>query len=106
MGIFSSTLGALKRGLGRTNAVLGTGLVAKLRGRDLDEALIEEIEAHLLRSDVGVASTRDIVDSLRAGVKQGRKQRGEDVVEFLKSQLTTRFDGAEFGLATAETDRP
>lgn len=102
MGIFSRTIGALKRGLGRTNAVLGTGLMAKLRGRDLDEALIDEIEAHLLRSDVGVASTRDIVQALRTGVKQGRKQRGEDVVEYLKTQLVSRFEGAEFELATAD----
>jgi len=102
MGLFSSTLGALKRGLGRTNAVLGTGLVSKLRGRDLNEELIEEIEAHLLRSDVGVTSTRDIVETLRTSVKQGQKQRGEDVVEYLKSQLTARFDGAEFELAAAD----
>ena len=103
MGLFSSTLGALKRGLGRTNAVLGTGLVSKLRGRDLNEELIEEIEAHLLRSDVGVTSTRDIVETLRTSVKQGQKQRGEDVVEYLKSQLTARFDGAEFELAAIKS---
>ncbi len=101
MGLFSSTLGALKRGLGRTNAVLGTGLVAKLRGRELDETLLGEIESHLLRSDVGVMSTRTIVDTLRTGIKQGQKQRGEDVIAFLKSQLVARFDGAELALRSA-----
>tara|TARA_Y100000589_G_scaffold170007_2_gene161560 strand:+ start:4906 stop:5844 length:939 start_codon:yes stop_codon:yes gene_type:complete len=101
MGLFSSTLGALKRGLGRTNAVLGTGLVARLRGRDLDAELVDEIESHLLRSDVGVASTQAVVETLRSGIKRGDKQRGEDAVEFLKSQLVSRFDGADFELRSA-----
>ena len=95
MGLFSSTFGALKRGLGRTNATLGTGLVTRLRGRDIDDELIDEIESHLLRSDVGVASTRDIVTALRHGVKQGQRQRGEDAIEFLKTQLVSRFNGAD-----------
>ncbi|MDG2200007.1 MAG: signal recognition particle-docking protein FtsY [Phycisphaerales bacterium] len=103
MGLFSSTFGALKRGLGRTNAVLGTGLVSRMRGRDIDEELIDEIEAHLLRSDVGVQSTEGIVTSLRTGVKQGHRQRGEDAIEFLKSQLVSRFADVDTTLRFSDT---
>ena len=103
MGLFSSTFGALKRGLGRTNAVLGTGLVSRMRGRDIDEELIDEIEAHLLRSDVGVQSTEAIVTSLRNGVKQGHRQRGEDAIDFLKAQLVSRFDDVDTTLRFSDT---
>jgi len=102
VGLFSSTLGALKRGLGKTNAILGTGLVSRVRGREIDDQLIDEIESHLLRSDVGIQSTGDIVNALRKGVQSGLKQRGEDAMDFLKSQLVSRFDDADHELQLAE----
>lgn len=103
MGLFRSTLGVLKRGLGRTSKVLGVGLVSKLRGRALDEELIGEIESHLLRSDVGVQSTGQIISALREGVRMGRMKRGEDAIDFLKIQLKNRMAEVSNEIATAET---
>ncbi|MEE2719141.1 MAG: signal recognition particle-docking protein FtsY, partial [Planctomycetota bacterium] len=63
--------------------------------------LVDEIESHLLRSDVGVAWTQGGVATRRRRIKRGEQQRGEGAVEFLKSQLVSRFDGADFELRSA-----
>ncbi len=66
----------LKEKLGATQRTLGQGLGDLLRGgRALDESLLEDIETALLRADVGVDTTRALLDDLTARLK--RKELGD-----------------------------
>lgn len=102
MGLFKAAIAAIRRGLARTAEALG-GLASFLSGRRLDENLIGEIERRLLAADVGVAATNEIVTALRADWKAGRIERGEEVVEYLKTRLKARWAGVDTALARSDT---
>jgi fused signal recognition particle receptor len=59
----------LRSRLARSESTLGRGLLALLSRDVLDEDVWEEVEDTLLTSDVGVAATKELVDSLRTKVK-------------------------------------
>ncbi|MDP7069743.1 MAG: signal recognition particle-docking protein FtsY [Phycisphaerales bacterium] len=102
MGLLRATFGALRRGLDRTREALGGSLARVVRGRQLDEETIGLIETYLLKADVGTATTQELVSALRADAKAGRMERGEDAIEFLKTQLQAKL-GVAAPLAVAET---
>jgi fused signal recognition particle receptor len=86
-------LDRLRQVLERTRDVLGGALVRVVRGRRLDEDLIDEIEETLLRADVGVATSARVVEELRQAGKRGEIGAGEEVVPFLKKSLAGRLGG-------------
>jgi fused signal recognition particle receptor len=81
----------LKQALRRTSDVLGGALVRVVRGRKLDEDLLEEIEETLIRADVGVATSARLVADLREAGKRGEIRSGEEIVPFLKKDLVKRL---------------
>ncbi len=91
MGFFGSTLGAIKRGLGRTRAAMGGSLASLLKGRRLDDATIAAIETHMIQADVGPTATSEIISELRADAAAGKMERGEEAIAFLKSRLCERL---------------
>jgi len=101
MGLLRGTLGIFKRGLGQTRRLLGGELVNRLRGRVLDDELVDEIHDHLLRSDVGVKTAGEIISELGKGVASGSMSKGEDAVNFLKAQMTRRLEGIDTSVAMA-----
>jgi len=103
MGIFKSAFAAVKRGLQKTAEVLGAGLRSLLRGRQLSEELIDEIERRLIGADVGVKATREIVGALRADYRAGKIAKGDEALEFLKAQLKARWTDEDRRIATAPT---
>jgi fused signal recognition particle receptor len=84
-------LDRLKHGLRKTRDALGGALVRVVRGRKLDEDLLEEIEEALLRSDVGVTTSTRLIDELREAGKRGEVRAGEDVLPFLQRSLVRRL---------------
>ena len=55
----------IKSGLSKTRNRLSEGMGRLFLGeKQIDEALLEEIETILLTSDVGVAATTEIIDDL------------------------------------------
>ncbi len=94
-------LDRLKEGLRRTRDVLGGALVRVVRGRKLDEDLLEEIEETLLRADVGVATSARLVEELREAGKRGQIGAGEEVVPFLKRSLVERLGEGTAQLVSA-----
>jgi fused signal recognition particle receptor len=61
----------LKQGLSKTRAQFSTRLVGLFgSGRKLDPAFYDELETALLASDVGVAATTELLDTLRARAKR------------------------------------
>jgi len=58
--------------------------------RELDDALLDEIEAELLRADFGPEAVKDLVNGpsgIRAAWKAKEIERAEDVRDFLKKRL-------------------
>jgi fused signal recognition particle receptor len=101
VGLFRSAVAALKRGIARTAEAIGGGFRSLLRGRQLDEALIDEIERRLIAADVGVKATREIVTRLREDFRAGRIAKGDEAREFLKTSLKSRWGVEDRRLATA-----
>ncbi len=60
-------------------------------GRKLDDALIDELQARLLKADIGVKTTDRLIAGIRADYKAGKMTRGEDVVEYLKRELKSMW---------------
>ncbi len=89
MGLLSSALGKLKQGLSATRTALVAGvrdLPSLFRG-GIDEQIINDIEARLLRADIGTETTRRLADGLRADYRAGRLTRGADALAYLKREL-------------------
>lgn len=103
MGLFKSAFNAIKRGLQKTAEVLGRGLRSLLRGRQLSEELIDEIERRLIAADVGVKATREIIGALREDYRAGKIAKGDEALEFLKRQLKARWTEEDRRLANAPT---
>ena len=103
MGLFKSTISAVKKGLAKTRQTLAGSLRSILAGRALDDALIDEIETHLITADVGVMTTTAIIDDLREAHRKGELSRGEDVLIFLKDHLKARWQETDRTIAVAKT---
>lgn len=54
----------LRQGLLKTRQNMGVGFVSFFRGKKIDDALFDELEEQLLVADVGLETTRKIIDSL------------------------------------------
>jgi len=81
-------LAKLRQRLGKTRANLSTGLGNLFRDRArIDEDLLEELETLLLMADVGVDTTRDILDRLTQEATQKAPDSGEDLYRLLENIL-------------------
>jgi fused signal recognition particle receptor len=103
LGLFKSVVGKLKKGLDRTRESFVGGLRSMLSGRTLDDALIDDLERALIQADVGVATTQTLIKSIRADYKAGKLTKGEDVLDYLKAELKTRWPAADRELNLAES---
>ena len=87
MAFFKSMVSTIKKGLTKTREALVGGLRSLLRGKRLDDALITQLESRLISADVGVKTTRRLIDTIRADYKAGRIETGDQVLDFLKADL-------------------
>ena len=78
--MFRKAIEALRRGASRTAAAIGGGLRSLLHGRDLDEALIDQLETALVSADVGVVIARDLVNEVRTQFRAGVAKKGSDAL--------------------------
>lgn len=102
MAIFKSVVSKLRSGLAKTRQSLG-GIVSLLRGRKLDEELIEEIEARLIRADVGVAAARTLSGGIREAYRKGEMTKGEDALDYLKREIKAMWPEEDRRLSLAES---
>jgi len=103
MAIFRKTLDKLKSGLGKTRQTFVSSLRSVLAGKQLDESLINEIEKRLIESDVGVVATKKLIDGIKSDYKSGTLTKGEDVIEYLKTELKAMWPEQDRTLNTADT---
>ena len=80
--------GRWRQGLQKTREQVGTALTGLLRHRsNIDEELQEELETQLLMADVGLETTRYVIESLQQRLKQHRN--GDvDLYDELRALMT------------------
>ena len=82
-------LARLREGLAKTKNALFGRIDALLKHFvRVDEDLLDELEELLITSDVGVATTEEILDRLRDAIKEGRLKEPEEIKDTLKQILT------------------
>jgi fused signal recognition particle receptor len=87
MAFFKSVVSKLKKGLEKTHEVLTMDLRDLLRGRGLNEDLIEQIRLRLLQADVGIKTTTRLVEGIRADYEAGLMTRGDEALDYLKREM-------------------
>ncbi|NPA16320.1 MAG: signal recognition particle-docking protein FtsY [Aquificae bacterium] len=85
--MFKSMIDKLKSGLEKTKKQFVESFSSISFGRSIDEELFEDIEMVLLKADVGVKATEEIIDFLRKESKKRRLKDGEQLKELLKEKL-------------------
>ena len=91
MGFFSKIAGALKK----TREALGGALGALFAKNKIGEEFYEELEEILISSDITLDTAEEVVDEIRAEVKQERLRDKEYVVSLLKDVLEEKLTEAE-----------
>ena len=92
----------LKQGLKRTRQGIGEKIgLAALRGRVIDDALLDELEEALLLADVGATTTIDISDRIRDRVRDEGISDGGELSRLLREEIGRRLAGSP----SAEKDR-
>ncbi len=94
-------MSSLRRGVQRSAAAIGGGLRSLLHGRNLDLALIEQLESTLVASDVGVVVARELVEAVREQFRAGTATTGRDAVSIVKQRLKQRLSGDDLKIARA-----
>lgn len=102
MALFSKITAVLKKGLAKTRDAISSGFDF-LRGRVLDEALIEEVQGKLIQADVGLKTTTRLIDGIRADFKAGKLTKGDDVLAYLKREMAAMWPREDRALRTAES---
>lgn len=107
MAFFKSILSKLKQGLDRTREAVVAGIRSILLGKRLDEELINELERRLIQGDVGVKTTGRLVDGIRKAFREGKMERGDQALEYMKTELKKMWPPSDRMLRVApEGTRP
>jgi fused signal recognition particle receptor len=91
MGIFSKIANALKK----TRDALGGALGALFAKNKIGEDFYEELEEILIGSDISVTCAEEVVDEIRAEVKEERLKDKDYIIELLKDILEEKLLAAE-----------
>ncbi len=84
-----------------------SGAIGTIGGRTrIDDETWDELEEALIRADVGVAATQDLLDDLRRRVKSEGLSDGAQLLEALKVELKARLDGYDRDLHFSAGDGP
>jgi len=95
---------ALRERLGKTRGLLA-GYVRSLRSRSsVDDDAWDDLEEALLRADVGVSTTTELLDGLRARVRAGELRGPDAVVEALRAELRQALETTEGRALHADVD--
>ncbi len=103
MSLFKSAISAVKKGLDRTREGFVSSLRSLLRGRQLDDDLLNALEKQMIEGDLGVRTTTRLMAELRAAYRSREIQSGDDVLGYLKRELANMWPAADRQLALAQT---
>jgi fused signal recognition particle receptor len=96
-----------KRGLSRTSTQLADGIGSLVLGKkEIDDELLEDIEAQLLSADVGFDATTKIIDGLTLSVKRKELTDGDALYAALQKQLRELLAPVEKPLVATAENQP
>jgi fused signal recognition particle receptor len=97
----------LEARLEETRRQLGRRLGGLLSGRStVDEDLLDEIETTLITSDIGVQAALEIVENLRAGIRNKVITEPSQVLPAVQAELYELIEPCEQFLAVDESKKP
>lgn len=86
----------IRKGLSKTRNNLTGGLATLFLGqKEIDDALIEDLETQLLVADIGVEATTDIIDRLTARVSRKELSSAQALYAALQEELTAILEQVE-----------
>jgi len=92
--------------LGKARAAL-SGAMGSIASRSkIDAETWDELEEALILADVGVGSTQDLLDHLRARVKADGLSNGEELLGALKAEMADRLSGFDRQLKLSSEPGP
>jgi len=104
MGLFTKTVQYLKEHLDKTRQKISSSLSSVLTlGRNIDDALLDQLEETLISDDIGVETTDRIITDLRTAYKKGQIKKTDDILPFLKSHMKNYWPQQDRMLRTAES---
>lgn len=106
MKLFKAALGAIKKGLDRTRETFVSGIRSLLKGRQLDDELINTLEKRMIEGDMGVKTTTRLIDEVRRAYKAREISTGDQVLDYLKAELTALWPPADRTLRMAQHAGP
>lgn len=77
----------LKQGLLKTRQNVGFGFLSLFRGKRIDDDLFDELEEQLLIADIGVNTTRKIIDSLTQHASRKQLKDAEALYSQLRDEM-------------------
>lgn len=101
MGLLRSIVSKVKQGLEKTREVFVASVRSLLLGKKLDDALLLQLERRLIEADVGVKTTARWIDAIRADFRAGRIDSGDEVLAYLKEELTRLWPAQDRELGSA-----
>jgi fused signal recognition particle receptor len=98
--------GRLRDRLARSANRLAGDFASLLRGRNIDAALLDDLETRLIGADVGVAATQSILDQLRASVARRELADADALLAALREQLLVILRPCAVPLTVDRARRP
>lgn len=96
----------LKSGLSKTRALLNTDIGDLLRGRPIDDDLVDELETRLLMADVGVEATNGLLEPVRQRIDRREITDAEGLTSALEAGMVDMLRACEAPLVIGDTPRP
>ncbi|MCK4573412.1 MAG: signal recognition particle-docking protein FtsY [candidate division Zixibacteria bacterium] len=102
MALFKKAIEHLAGGLARTRKKLVGSLRSLLAGRKIDDELLDELEEQLILADIGVTTAMRIREDLQNAYKEQKLQSGDDVIDFLKTEMKQYWPEADRSIHFAQ----
>lgn len=104
MGIFSKTVQYLKEHLSKTRTKITSSLSNILTlGRNIDDAMLDELEETLISDDIGVETTERLIGDLKEAYRERKIQKTDDILPFLKEHMKSYWPDRDRQLREAES---
>jgi len=89
--------------LGKARTLFSGYLGSILSRESIDAETWDELEEALIRADVGMAATTELLETLRSQVNEGGVTASADLLELLKDLMKARLAGFDLDLHFADT---
>lgn len=97
---------ALRDRVGRTKGLFATAFRSIRSRATIDNDTWDEVEETLLRADIGVGLTQRLLDPLRERAKDDGLRTPDDLIEALRSAMTSQLSGADRSLRLEVGTKP